>query len=92
MEEALGGDLAIVKADVGDPSGNLVYRKTARNFNPMIAAAAPITIAEVEKLVGIGDMDPEQVHTPGIYVKYIFQGVNYEKRIEQRTNRPKSGS
>lgn len=88
MEQALGGDLAIVKADVGDPAGNLVFRKTARNFNPMIAAAAPITIAEVEKLVAIGEIDPEQIHTPGIYVKYVFQGINYEKRIEQRTTRP----
>ena len=92
MERALGGDIAIVKARKGDPSGNLVYRKTARNFNPMIATAGEITIAEVEELVPVGSIEPDHVHTPGIYVQYIFQGVNYEKRIEQRTNRPKGGA
>lgn len=92
MERALGGDIAIVKARKGDASGNLVYRKTARNFNPMIATAGKITIAEVEELVPVGSIEPDHVHTPGIYVQYIFQGVNYEKRIEQRTNRPKGGA
>ncbi|UCG16090.1 MAG: CoA transferase subunit A [Phycisphaerales bacterium] len=92
MERALDGDIAIVKARKGDPAGNLVYRKTARNFNPMIATAANVTIAEVEELVPVGGIEPDQVHTPGIYVQYVFQGVNYEKRIEQRTNRPKGGA
>jgi len=87
MEEALTADVAIVKAHIGDTSGNLVYRKTARNFNPMMAQAARITIAEVEKLVPVGAIDPDHVHTPGIYVDYIFEGNNFEKRIEQRTTR-----
>ncbi|GAB4223770.1 MAG: CoA transferase subunit A [Acidobacteriota bacterium] len=88
MERALHADFAIVKAHVGDEAGNLVYRKTARNFNPMMAAAGKVTIAEVEKLVPVGAIDPDHVHTPGIYVDFIFEGRNYEKRIEQRTNRP----
>ena len=92
MERALGGDISIVKAHVGDHAGNLIYRKTARNFNPMMATASPITIAEVDKLVPVGQLDPDQIHTPGIVVTYILQGVNYEKRIEQRTNRPKGGA
>lgn len=87
MEQALTADFAIVKAHVGDASGNLVYRKTARNFNPMMAQAGRITIAEVEKLVPVGEIDPDHVHTPGIYVNYIFEGKNFEKRIEQRTTR-----
>jgi 3-oxoacid CoA-transferase A subunit len=87
MEEALQADFAIVKAHRGDMSGNLVYRKTARNFNPMMAQAGKTTIAEVEELVPVGTLDPDHVHTPGVYVKYIFQGKNYEKRIEQRTVR-----
>ncbi len=90
MERALKADFAFVKAYKGDAMGNLVYRKTARNFNPMMATAAKITIAEVEHLVPVGSIDPDDVHTPGIFVKRIFQGVNYEKRIEKRTNRPKS--
>ena len=90
MERALKADFAFVKAYKGDAMGNLVYRKTARNFNPMMATAAKITIAEVEQLVPVGSIDPDDVHTPGIFVKRIFQGVNYEKRIEKRTNRPKS--
>jgi len=74
----------------GDKAGNLIYRMSARNFNPMMATAGKITIAEVEQIVEIGELDPECIVTPGIYVDYIFQGKNYEKRIEQRTNRQKS--
>lgn len=85
MEKWLKADFAIVKAWKGDRSGNLVYRGTARNFNPMMAAAGKITIAEVEELVEPGELDPNCIHTPGIYVQRIFQGARYEKRIEQRT-------
>ena len=74
-----------MKAWKGDKAGNLIYRKTARNFNPTMATAGKITIAEVEELVEVGELDPDQVHTPGIYVQRIFQGENYEKRIERRT-------
>ncbi len=74
-----------MKAWKGDKFGNLVFRKTARNFNPMIATAGKITVAEVEELVEIGELDPDQIHTPGVYIQRIFQGQNYEKRIEQRT-------
>lgn len=88
MERWLKADFAIVKAWKGDPAGNLVYRGTARNFNPMMAAAGKITIAEVEELVPLGALDPNEIHTPGIYVQRIFQGRDYEKRIEQRTTRP----
>lgn len=87
MERWLKADFAIVKAWKGDWTGNLVYRGTARNFNPMMAAAGKVTIAEVEELVPPGELDPNSVHTPGIYVQRIFQGKNYEKRIEQRTVR-----
>ena len=87
MEYAFDADYAIVKAWKGDTMGNLVYRETARNFNPMMAMAGKITIAEVEELVPAGELDPDMIHTPGIYVHRIFQGVNYEKRIEQRTVR-----
>lgn len=87
LERALIADFAIVKAWKGDSHGNLIYRKTARNFNPMIATAGKITIAEVEELVPAGQLDPNQIHTPGIFVHRIFQGTNYEKRIEQRTVR-----
>jgi 3-oxoacid CoA-transferase subunit A len=90
MEYAFDADFAIVKAWKGDPHGNLVYRETARNFNPMMAMAGKITIAEVEELVPAGQLDPDHIHTPGIYVHRIFQGKNYEKRIEQRTVRKKS--
>jgi len=90
MEHALHADFAIVKAHIGDESGNLVYNKTARNFNPMMAQAGKITIAEVEKLVPVGEIDPDHVHTPGIYVNYIFERKNYEKRIEQRTTQPRT--
>jgi 3-oxoacid CoA-transferase subunit A len=90
LEEALTGDFALVKAYKGDRWGNLVYRKTARNFNPMCAAAGRITIAEVEELVEVGQLDPDEIHTPGIYVQRIFQGKDYEKPIEQRTVRPRA--
>ena len=91
LETALVADFALVKAYRGDRLGNLVYRKTARNFNPMMATAARVTIAEVEQLVEPGDLDPEMVHTPGVYVTRIFRGANYEKRIEQRTHRQADG-
>ncbi len=87
MEHALKADFAFVKAWKGDKWGNLVYRKTARNFNPMMAAAAEITIAEVEHLVEVGDLDPDLIHTPSVYVNRIFQGELYERRIEKRTVR-----
>lgn len=90
MERGLFADLAIVKAWKGDTEGNLIYRKTARNFNPMMATAATVTVAEVEELVDVGGLDPNQIHTPGIYVKRILQGKDYEKRIEQRTTRPRA--
>src|ERR1700723_325786 len=85
MERALKADFAFVKAWKGDRLGNFVYRKTARNFNPMLAAAAKITIAEVEHLVEPGELDPDTVHTPSVFVKRIFQGEMFEKRIEKRT-------
>jgi len=87
MERWLKADFALVKAWKGDTWGNLVYRKTARNFNPMMAAAAKVTIAEVEHLVEPGEIDPDQVHTPGVYVQRIFQAAGEEKRIERRTVR-----
>lgn len=87
MEYAFNSDFAIVKAWKGDTQGNLVFKDTARNFNPVMAMAGRITIAEVEELVQPGELDPNNIHTPGIYVRYIFQGVDYEKRIEQRTVR-----
>ncbi|MCX6639729.1 MAG: CoA transferase subunit A [bacterium] len=90
MEQWLRARLAFVKAYKGDRLGNLIYRKTARNFNPMMATAAEITIAEVEHLVEPGELDPEAIVTPGVFVKYIIEGKNYEKRIEQRTVRPRS--
>lgn len=91
LEEALTADFSIVKAWKGDTEGNLVYRAAARNFNPMMAMAGLITVAEVEELVPAGSLDPNQIHTPGIFVQRIFQGENYEKRIEQRTVRKKDG-
>jgi 3-oxoacid CoA-transferase subunit A len=87
LEAPLKADFALIKAYVGDTAGNLVYRKTARNFNPMMATAARVTIAEVEQLVDAGAIDPDQVHTPGIFVRHIFQGTGYQKRIERRTTR-----
>ncbi|MCE2935818.1 MAG: CoA transferase subunit A [Cyclobacteriaceae bacterium] len=87
MERWLRADFSLVKAWKGDTAGNLIYRGTARNFNPMMAAAGQVTIAEVEELVPVGQLDPNHIHTPGIYVHRIFQGRGYEKRIEQRTTR-----
>jgi 3-oxoacid CoA-transferase A subunit len=87
LEHSFVADFAIVKAWKGDAMGNLVYRKTARNFNPMVATCGKITIAEVEELVPVGTLEPDNIHTPGIYVKRIFQGKNYQKRIERRTVR-----
>ena len=87
MEKAFNSDYAIVKAWKGDTDGNLIFKATARNFNPMMAMAGKITIAEVEELVPAGELDPNFIHTPGIFVNKIFQGVDYEKRIEQRTIR-----
>jgi 3-oxoacid CoA-transferase subunit A len=87
LEEAFDADFAIVKAWKGDKHGNLVYKDTARNFNPLMAMAGKITIAEVEELVEPGELDPNNIHTPGIYVHRIFKGEGYEKRIEQRTVR-----
>ena len=89
LESALTADYAIVKAWKGDTEGNLIYKATARNFNPMMAMAGKITIAEVEELVPAGTLDPNHIHTPGIFVQRIFQGAHFEKRIEQRTVRPK---
>jgi len=88
LEQWLKADFALVKAWKGDTAGNLMYKGTARNFNPMMATAGKITIAEVEELVPVGTLDPNQVHTPGVFVQRIFQGSGYEKRIEQRTVRP----
>jgi len=90
MERAFEPDFAIVKAWKGDTEGNLIFKATARNFNPMMAMAGKITIAEVEELVSVGELDPNEIHTPGIFVQRIFQGEKFEKRIEQRTVRPKT--
>jgi 3-oxoacid CoA-transferase subunit A len=87
MERGLTADLAIVKAWKGDDEGNLVYRMTARNFNPMMATAGKVTVAEVEQLVATGSLDPDHIHTPGVYVQHIIEGAAYEKRIEQLTTR-----
>ena len=87
LEPALTADFAFVKAWKGDTAGNLIFKGTARNFNPMMAMAGKITVAEVEELVPAGELDPAQIHTPGIFVQRIFQGKDYEKRIEQRTVR-----
>jgi len=92
LEPAIRGDFAIVKAWKADRSGNLIYRRTARNFNPMMATAAKITIAEVEEIVDIGTLDPDTIHTPGIYVQRLIQGEKYEKRIERRTVRKPAGA
>ena len=89
MERWLRADFSLVKAWKGDKWGNLIYRKTARNFNPMIATAGKVTIAEVEELVEVGELPPDQIHTPSVYVQRIFQASNYEKRIERRTLRKK---
>lgn len=85
LEHGIVGDFALVKAWKADPLGNLVFRKTARNFNPIAAMAGKVTIAEVEEIVEIGELDPDEIHTPGIYVQRVLLGTNYEKRIERRT-------
>ncbi|MDP3299329.1 MAG: CoA transferase subunit A [Phenylobacterium sp.] len=90
MERGLTADLSIIKADVGDSAGNLVFRKTARNFNPMMATAGAKTVVEVERLVATGDLDKDHIHTPGIYVDAIFEGAAFEKRIERVTTRPRA--
>jgi 3-oxoacid CoA-transferase/3-oxoacid CoA-transferase subunit A len=90
LERAIRGDFALVKAWKGDRHGNLVFRKTARNFNPMMATAAAVTIAEVEELVEVGALDGDAIHTPGIYVQRIFQGARYSKPIERRTVRQRA--
>ena len=87
LEQALRGDFAFIKAWKGDRWGNLIFRKTARNFNPMMATAADYVVAEVEHLVEPGQLDPDTVHTPGVFVNAIFQGLSYEKSIEKRTTR-----
>ena len=89
LESALTADFAFVKAWRGDAAGNLIFKGTARNFNPLMAMAGTITVAEVEELVPVGELDPNQIHTPGIFVQRIFQGEKYEKRIEKRTVRTK---
>jgi 3-oxoacid CoA-transferase subunit A len=91
LETGLTADLAIVKAWQGDTEGNLIYRKTARNFNPMMASAGRVTVAEVEQLVPAGELDPDQIHTPGIFVQRIIKGARYEKPIEFRTVRKRAG-
>lgn len=90
LEHAFKSDFAIVKAWKGDAHGNLIFRATSRNFNPLMAMAGKVTIAEVEQLVPAGELDPDMIHTPGIFVDHIFQGVDYEKRIEQITTRSKN--
>jgi 3-oxoacid CoA-transferase subunit A len=87
LETGLVADLSIIKAWKADPYGNLIYRKTARNFNPMMATAGKVTVVEVEELVEAGSLDPDHIHTPGVYVQRLFVGTDYEKRIEQRTVR-----
>ena len=87
LENAYDADFSFVKAWKGDEAGNLIFKGTARNFNPCMCGAATITVAEVEELVPAGTLDPNQIHVPGIFVQRIFQGKNYEKRIEQRTTR-----
>lgn len=89
LETALSAEFALVKAWKGDTEGNLIYKATARNFNPMMAMAGTITVAEVEELVTAGELDPNEIHTPGIFVQRIFKGETFEKRIEQRTTRKK---
>jgi 3-oxoacid CoA-transferase subunit A len=89
MESALHADLSLVKAWKADESGNLVFRRTARNFNPMMAAAGTVTLAEAEEIVPVGGLDPDQIHVPSVYVKRLIQGTHYEKRIERLTTRPR---
>jgi 3-oxoacid CoA-transferase subunit A len=85
LEKGIVGDFAFIKGQKADPHGNIIYRRTARNFNPLAAMAGKITIAEVEEMVGVGELDPNHIHTPGIYVQHVFEGAAYEKRIERRT-------
>ncbi|WP_054703881.1 CoA transferase subunit A [Bacillus sp. JCM 19041] len=85
MEHGIIGDVALVKAWKADPFGNLVFRKTSRNFNPLVATAGKVTIVEVEQLVELGELDPDEIHTPGVYVQHVFVGDSFEKRIERRT-------
>jgi 3-oxoacid CoA-transferase subunit A len=85
LERGIVGDFALVKAWKADPLGNLIYRKTARNFNPIAATAGKVTIAEVEEIVEVGELNPDEIHTPGVYVQHVLLGSNYEKRIEKRT-------
>ncbi|WP_099304741.1 CoA transferase subunit A [Bacillus sp. Marseille-P3800] len=92
MERGIVGDVALVKAWKADPFGNLVFRKTSRNFNPLVATAGKVTIVEVEELVGIGELDPDDIHLPGVYVQHVFVGDSYEKRIERRTVRTEEGA
>lgn len=92
METGLVADLAIVKGWKADKAGNVIYRKTARNFNPLMAMAAKVTVVEVEEIVEIGSLDPNNIHTPGIFVQHLFQGTGYQKRIERLTTRPRAGS
>jgi 3-oxoacid CoA-transferase subunit A len=87
LEKGITGDFALVKAWKGDKFGNLIFRKTARNFNPMVATAGKITVAEVEELVEVGELEPDQIHTPGVFIQRIIKGPKYEKRIEQKTTR-----
>ena len=90
LEHAFKADFSIIKAWKGDAAGNLIFKGTARNFNPSMCGAAKITVAEVEELVPVGSLDPNQIHIPGIFVQRIFQGAHYEKRIEQLTVRKRS--
>jgi 3-oxoacid CoA-transferase subunit A len=92
FEKPLRADYAFIKAWKGDRWGNLIYRKTARNFNPIMATAAEVVIAEVEELVEVGELEPDFIHTPGVFVNMVFQGTDYEKRIERRTVRPKAAA
>jgi 3-oxoacid CoA-transferase subunit A len=91
LETGLVADVSLVKAWKGDTEGNLIYRKTARNFNPNMATAARVTVAEVEELVEVGSLDPDNIHTPGIFVQRIIQGARYTKLIEKRTVRKREG-
>ena len=92
MERGLKADLSVVKAWKGDAAGNLVYRKTARNFNPMMATAGAVTVAEVEEIVAVGALDKDAIHTPGIFVDAVLRGAHFEKRIEQLTTRKRDAA
>ena len=92
MEEAITGDFALVKAWKADKAGNVIYNKTTQNFNPLMATAAKMTVCEVEEIVEIGQLNSDNIHTPGIFIDRLLQGVNYEKRIEKITNRNKEAN